>query len=163
MEILEERRKIEQIPVFDENGRIEYYKIPNYSLKHEFITCRERNFMRVLINIIQKLNEEYKEKKIFLQISTQVALNRIIDINNKRNTALYEEIRNKSIDYVLYDLNTGKIICCIELDGVEHFENTERKNRDILLSKMLKEIVKIIHIECDKNYNEDEIIRLIKE
>lgn len=163
MEILEERRKIEQIPVFDENGRIEYYKIPNYSLKKEFITCRERNFMRVLINIIQKLNEEYKEKKIFLQISTQVALNRIIDINNKRNTTLYEEIRNKSIDYVLYDLNTGKIICCIELDGKEHVENIERKNRDILLSKMLKEVVKIIHIKCSNNYNEEEIIKLIKE
>lgn len=163
MEILEERTKIEQIPVFDENGRIEYYKIPNYSLKQEFITCRERNFMRVLINIIQRLNEEYKDNKIFLQISTQVALNRIIDINNKRNSALYEEIKYRSIDYVLYDLNTGKIICCIELDGKEHFENIDRKNRDILLSKMLKEVVKIIHIKCSKNYNEEEIIKLIKE
>ena len=163
MEILEERRKIEQIPVFDENGRIEYYKIPNYSIKKEFITCRERNFMRVLINIIQRLNEEYKDNKIFLQISTQVALNRIIDINNKRNTTLYEEIKNKSIDYVLYDLNTGRIICCIELDGKEHFENTERKNRDILLSKMLNEVVKIIHIKCNNCYDEDEIIKLIKE
>lgn len=163
MEILEERRKIEQIPVFDKDGRIEYYKIPNYSLKQAFLTCKERNFMRVLINIIQKLNEEYKDNKIFLQISTQVALNRIIDINNKRNPMLYDEIKNKSIDYVLYDLNTGKIICCIELDGKEHFENQERKNRDILLSKMLKEIVKIIHIKCDNNYNEDEIIKLIKE
>lgn len=163
MEVLEERRKIEQIPIFDKDGRIEYYKIPNYSLKKEFITCKERNFMRVLINIIQKLNEEYKDNKIFLQISTQVALNRIIDINNKRNTALYEEIKNKSIDYVLYDLNTGRIICCIELDGKEHFENKERKNRDILLSKILKEVVKIIHIKCNNYYNEDEIIRLIKE
>ena len=163
MELLEERRKIEQIPVYDKDGRIEYYKIPNYTLKNELITNSERNFLRVLINIIQKLNEEYKEKKIFLQISTQVALNRIIDIINKRNTELYEEIKNKSIDYVLYDLNTGKIICCIELDGKEHFENEERKNRDILLTKMLKEIVKIIHIPCSNNYNEEEIIRLIKE
>lgn len=163
MEILEEKRKIEQIPIYDKDGRIEYYKIPNYTLKNELITHNERIFLRVLINIIQKLNEEYKENKIFLQISTQVALNRIIEINNKRNIELYEEIKNKSIDYVLYDLNTGKIICCIELDGKEHFENDERKNRDILLSKMLKEIVKIIHIKCSNNYNEEEIIKLIKE
>lgn len=163
MELLEERRKIEQIPVYDKDGRIDFYKIPNYTLKKEFMTCTERNFMRVLINIIQKLNEEYKENKIFLQISTQVALNRIIDINNKRNIELYEEIKNKSIDYVLYDLNTGKIICCIELDGKEHYENEERRKRDILLSKILKETVKIIHIKCSNNYNEKEIIKLIKE
>lgn len=163
MEILEERRKVEQIPIYDKDGRIDYYKIPNYSLKNEFITCNERNFMRILINIVQKLNEKYKDNKIFLQISTQVALNRIIDINNKRNSALYDEIKNKSIDYVLYDLNSGRIICCIELDGKEHIENEERKTRDILLGKMLKDIVKIIHIECNNNYNEEEIIKLILE
>lgn len=163
MEILEERRKVEQIPIYDKDGRIDYYKIPNYSLKNEFLTCSERNFMRILINIVQRLNEKYKDNKIFLQISTQVALNRIIDINNKRNSALYDEIKNKSIDYVLYDLNSGKIICCIELDGKEHIENAERKTRDILLGKMLKDIVKIIHIECNNNYNEEEIIKLILE
>ena len=154
MEILEEKRKIKQIPIYDEDGRIDFYKIPNYTLKKEFITCNERIFMRTLINIIPKLNEKYKEYKVFCQISTQVALNRIID----------KEIKNKSIDYVLYDLNTGKILCCIELDGTEHIENTVRKERDILLSKMLlKEVVKIIHIQSNTNYDEDEIIRQIAE
>lgn len=163
MEKLEERRKIEQIPVYDEEGRIDYYKIPNYTLTENFMTCNERKFMRTLITIIQKLNIKDKPNNIFWQISTQVALNRIININNKRNSALYEEIKNKSIDYVLYDLNTGKILCCIELDGKEHIENKERKERDILLSKMLKEIVKIIHIDCNTNYNEDEILKQIIE
>lgn len=163
MEILEEKRKIKQIPIYDEDGRIDFYKIPNYTLKKEFITCNERIFMRTLINIIPKLNEKYKEYKVFCQISTQVALNRIIDINNQRNSSLYKEIKNKSIDYVLYDLNTGKILCCIELDGTEHIENTVRKERDILLSKMLKEVVKIIHIQSNTNYDEDEIIRQITE
>lgn len=163
MEILGERRKIEQIPVYDEEGRIDYYKIPNYTLKENFMTCNERKFMRTLITIIQKLNIKDKPNNIFWQISTQVALNRIININNKRNSALYEEIKNKSIDYVLYDLNTGKILCCIELDGKEHIENKERKERDILLSKMLKEVVKIIHIDCSSNYSEDEILKKIIE
>ena len=163
MKILEEKRKIKQIPIYDEDGRIDFFKIPNYTLKKEFITCNERIFMRTLINIIPKLNEKYKENKVFCQISTQVALNRIIDINNQRNSSLYKEIKNKSIDYVLYDLNTGKILCCIELDGTEHIENTARKERDILLSKMLKEVVKIIHIQSNTNYDEDEIIRQITE
>lgn len=100
---------------------------------------------------------------IYLQISTQVALNRIIEINNKRVSNLYEEIKNKSIDYVIYDLNSGKIICCIELDGREHAENEDRKNRDIVISKMLNGIIKIIHIRMKSSYNEDEIIKLIKE
>jgi len=163
MEKLEERRKIEQIPVYDEDGRIDYYKIPNYKLRNEFMTISERIFMRTLINVIKKLNDEYKENRLFLQISTQVALNRIIDINNKRISELYNEIKNKSIDYVLYDMNTGRIICCIELDGKEHLLNEDRKSRDILISKMLNEVVKVIHIKIQNNYNEEEIIKLIKE
>lgn len=162
MEIIE-RRKIEQIPVYDKDGRIDYYKIPNYKLKNEFITIPERIFMKTLINVIKKINNDYKDSKIYLQISTQVALNRIIEINNKRVSNLYEEIKNKSIDYVIYDLNSGKIICCIELDGREHAENGDRKNRDIVISKMLNGVVKIIHIRMKSSYNEDEIIKLIKE
>ena len=162
MEIIE-RRKIEQIPVYDKDGRIDYYKIPNYKLKNEFITIPERIFMKTLINVIKKINNDYKDNKIYLQISTQVALNRIIEINNKRVSNLYEEIKNKSIDYVIYDLNSGKIICCIELDGREHAENEDRKNRDIVISKMLNGIIKIIHIRMKSSYNEDEIIKLIKE
>lgn len=64
---------------------------------------------------------------------------------------------------MLYDLNTGKILCCIELDGKEHIENKERKKRDVLLSKMLNGVVKIIHIPSNTNYNEDDIIRKIIE
>lgn len=163
MEILEERRKIEQIPVYDKDGRIDYYKIPNYKLRSEFMTISERAFMRCLISVIKKLNSESKDNRVFLQVSTQVALNRIIDINNKRIPSSYDEIKNKSIDYVIYDLNSGKIICCIELDGREHAENEERKNRDIVISKMLNGVVKIIHIRMKSSYNEDEIIKLIKE
>ena len=162
MEIIE-RRKIEQIPVYDKDGRIDYYKIPNYKLKNEFITIPERIFMKTLINVIKKINNDYKDNTIYLKISTQVALNRIIEINNKRVSNLYEEIKNKSIDYVIYDLNSGKIICCIELDGREHAENEDRKNRDIVISKMLNGIIKIIHIRMKSSYNEDEIIKLIKE
>lgn len=160
-----ERRKIVQEPIFDEDGRIEYYKIPNYTLRNEFITSSERDFFRFLINIVKKLNEEYKSKNIkkYLQISTQVAINRIIDINNQRNSDLYEEIKNKSIDYVLFDLNTGKIECCIELNGKEHLEDEKRKNRDILVYKMFNGLIKYIPIERKEEYDENEIMLKIKE
>lgn len=162
MQILtDDRRKLEQIPVLDEDGRIEYYKIPNYTLRKEFLTATERKFLRILINIIKKLNED-KEKNIYLQVSTQVAINRIIDINNKRNSALYEEIRDKSIDYVLFDINSGNIITCIELDDNSHITDEKRIKRDKLLDKMFNEIAPIIHIKPANEYNETKILNEIK-
>ena len=126
MEILEEKRKIEQIPVYDEDGRIEYYKIPNYKKRKEFLTKNERKFMKELVKAIKTLNEE---KNTHIQISSQVAINRIIDINNRRIPELYEEIRDKSIDFVLYNIVNGEIIMCIELDDNTHEKNEERKKK----------------------------------
>lgn len=162
METLEERRKIKQIPIYDHDGRIKFYAIPNYTVREEFETFSERAFHRNLIKIVQKINEEFKTDNKYIQISTQVAVNRIIDINNERNKDLYEEIRDKSIDYVLYDLNNGKIICCIELNGQEHIENNKRVKRDLLLEKMFQDVVSLIYIDKDK-YNENEIYEKIKE
>lgn len=156
MEIKEERRITKQIPEYDEDGRISFYKIPNYIKREKFLEDSERKFFRVLLNIIPRLNNR-KEKR-YIQISTQVAINRIIDINNRRNTDLYEEIKDKSIDYVLFDLNTSKIMCCIELQGKEHFENEERIKRDILIRKIFKESeIKYIEIKTQNEYNENEI------
>lgn len=163
MEVIEERRKIIQEAILDCDGRIEYYKIPNYTLTNEFITNSERDFYKVLIKIVQRLNAEFKEKGIrkYLQISTQVAINRIVNINNARNQDLFKEIRDKSIDYVLFDLNSGKIECCIELNGKEHIENDERKKRDILIGKIFSGLVKYIPIERKEYYDENEIIEEI--
>ena len=160
MKKLEERRKIEQIPIYDKDGRIQYYIIPNYKLVEEFETFNERKFHRVLINVIRRINEEYKEQNKYIQISSQVAINRIISINNQRNTNLFEELRDKSIDYVLFDLNSGKIECLIELDDNTHLEE-KRKLRDNLINKMFNGLVKIKHIEKQDNYNEDEIYQII--
>ena len=160
---LQERRHVEQIPVYDRDGRIDYYKIPNYKLRNEFLTNSERTFYRSLINVVKKLNEEYKDdKRPYFVISTQVALNRIVDINNERNSNLYDEIKNKSVDFVVYNLNSGKIICCIELDGKEHKENEKRIERDKLLSKMLDDLVDLTHININNNYDEEYLLKKIK-
>lgn len=160
MKILNEKRKIEQIPIYDSDGRIEYYKIPNYTVKKEFLSINERKFLKELIKAIRILNDKYKTRNIYIQISTQVAINRIIDINNRRLPDLYEEIRNKSIDFVLYNMNNGQILTCIELDDSSH-ENDKRKQRDILLDKMLKESVNIIHYKAKNEYTENEILNIL--
>ena len=160
MKILDEKRKIEQIPIYDSDGRIEYYKIPNYTVKKEFLSINERKFLKELIKAIRILNDKYKTRNIYIQISTQVAINRIIDINNRRLPDLYEEIRNKSIDFVLYNINNGQILTCIELDDSSH-ENNKRKQRYILLDKMLKESVNIIHYNAKNEYTENEILNIL--
>ncbi len=160
MNLLEEKRKIEQIPIYDSDGRIEYYKIPNYTVKKEFLSINERKFLKELIKAVITLNEKYKSKNIYIQISTQVAINRIININNRRLSDLYEEIKNKSIDFVLYNMNNGQILTCIELDDNSH-ETEERKKRDILLDKMLKECVNIIHYKAKNEYTEKEILDIL--
>ena len=162
MEVLEEKRKILQIPIYDEDGRIKFYAIPNYTLRKEFETHAERDFHRLLIKVVQRINEENKTNNNFIQISTQVAVNRILNINNERNKVLYDEIKDKSIDYVIFDLNSGKIICCFELNGKEHSTNIKRAERDILLEKMFKNVVKLIYIE-NNNYNENYIYSEITE
>lgn len=161
MEILEEKRKIEQIPVYDEDGRISYYKIPNYSKRKEFLTINERKFMKELIKATKTLNEIYKEKNIHIQISSQVAINRIININNRRMPELYEEIRDKSIDFVLYNIVNGEILLCIELDDSTH-EDEERKKRDTLLEKMFEGTVNIVHFKAKSEYTESEILNKLK-
>ena len=76
---------------------------------------------------------------------------------------LTEELKDKSIDFVIYDIKNNDIKCCIELDGKEHEENIERKKRDILIDKMFKDIIKIIHIKNEKIYNKEEIEKILKE
>lgn len=156
-----EKRKLVQIVKRDSDGRISHYEIPNYTLRNEFETESERKFHGLLINIINKIKEENHDIK-HIQISAQVAINRIIDINNKRNGELYEEIRDKSIDYVLYDLNNGEIKCCIELNGKEHDMDPEKKQRDILVKKMFQGIIPLIPIPLEEAFDKEKLYIQIK-
>ena len=72
-----------------------------------------------------------------------------------------EEIKDKSIDFVLYNINTGEIYACIELDDSTH-ENEDRKKRDILLEKMFNDVLNIIHFKSKNEYTESEILNKLK-
>lgn len=159
---MEEKRKIEQEPVYDEYGRIAYYKINNYKRKENFLTKYEKKYLITLMSIIKKINEKNENRNIV--VFSQVALNTIVKFNNLRITQQSEEeIRNKSIDFVLYDTRNDEILCCIELNGEEHEESQERMNRDILLSQIFEDVKIKLIFEKNKNYyDEKEIIEKIK-
>lgn len=157
---MEEKRKIKQLEILDEKGNLEYTIIPNYRTHENFMTQNELKFYKFLIKVIIEIKERYN---INLTIFAQVALNRLIDVNNERKRdVLFDRISRKSIDFALMNENNNKIFCCIELDDETH-ENSDRKERDQLLDKIFKNNMKLIHIKRKEFYNIDEMIKKIIE
>ena len=155
----EEKRKVKQIEVRDDEGNLEYTIIPNYKVHEHFLTNNELRFYKLLIKIVIELKSKHN---LNLTIFTQVALNRIIDINNERKKdELFYKICSKSIDFVLYDEDSNDIYCCIELDDETHLSE-EIQKRDNLLDKVFKDNIKLLHIKRENYYNFDEILNSIK-
>lgn len=147
-----EKRKLKEIEILDNKGYLEYTIIPNYKLKENFITDNEYKLYKTLKKVAYELK---------LELFTQVALNRILETNNRRKKQeLQNRIDKKSIDFVLYNEKNKEIECCIELDDSTH-ERKDRKERDIFIDNALKNIVKIIHIEVQNFYDSEEIKKMI--
>ena len=149
-----EKRKMKELEILDDKGMLDYTIIPNYKIKEEFITENELKLYKVLKKVAYELK---------LDIFTQVALNRILEINNRRKQQqLRNRIDRKSIDFVLYDEKTKKIVCCIELDDSTH-EREERIERDLFLDKIYKDTIKLIRIKVQNYYDYDKILNMIKD
>ena len=69
--------------------------------------------MRCLISVIKKLNSESKDNRVFLQVSTQVALNRIIDKKTIGGKQIYHTQGDANLTrdegYRLYDDIVGQV------------------------------------------------------
>ncbi len=149
-----EKRKMKELEILDDKGMLDYTIIPNYKIKEEFITENELKLYKVLKKVAYELK---------LDIFTQVALNRILEINNRRKQQqLRNRIDRKSIDFVLYDEKTKKIVCCIELDDSTH-EREERIERDLFLDKIFKDTIKLIRIKVQNYYDYNKILNMIKD
>ena len=149
-----EKRKMKELEILDDKGMLDYTIIPNYKMKEEFITENELKLYKVLKKVAYELK---------LDIFTQVALNRILEINNRRKQQqLRNRIDRKSIDFVLYDERMKKIICCIELDDPTH-EREDRIERDLFLDKIFKDTIKLIRIKVQNYYDYNAILDIIKD
>lgn len=149
-----EKRKMKELEILDDKGMLDYTIIPNYKIKEEFISENELKLYKVLKKVAYELK---------LDIFTQVALNRILEINNRRKQQqLRNRIDRKSIDFVLYDEKTKKIVCCIELDDSTH-EREERIERDLFLDKIFKDTIKLIRIKVQNYYDYNKILNMIKD
>lgn len=155
---MEERREIYQKKIYDEEGKLKYVIIPNYTKTNFFMSQSETKFYKLLILIVTEIREKYN---IRLEIFPQVAINRIIKQNNQREKELEKDIFAKSIDFTLYDKEKDEIYCCIELDGKEHKTDPERIKRDKIVNEAFKDNIKLIRQEVQDNYNKNELIEKI--
>jgi len=155
---MEEKREIEQRKIYDEDGKLKYTIIPNYVKTDYFMSANEIRFYKFLVNVIIKIKQIYNEN---LEIFPQVAINRLIKQNNRRETELAKDIFCRSIDYVIYDKDNDIIKCCIELDGEEHNTDKERIKRDKIINNAFKDNIKLIRQPVVEYYSEKELIEKI--
>lgn len=149
----EKRKKCMQIEKKGIWG-IKYTLIPSYIEKEKFFNKDE-------YKLYICLKEIFKNSKI--DVFPEVALNQIIKINTKRNyDGLYSNYCDRSIDFLLYDLENEKIYCCIELNGSSH-EKENRKERDEFLKETFEYTkIPLIFIKTRDYYKQDEIKQIIE-
>lgn len=149
-------RIIKQIEKTDENGNLLYTIIPNYKEHVDFLTPNEYKYYKFLIHVVSEIRQKHE---ISLDIFCQVALNRIIDVNNQRvGKDLWNDIRDRSIDFVLYNYTKNKIQCCIELNDRTHDVLEERKKRDKLIRSAFAFNLKFLEQHVQINYDLQETI-----
>jgi hypothetical protein len=125
-----------------------------YGLRQSLLTPSEQNFLGALEQVV---GDQYR-------IECQVQLSRIVtplDSNEHfTNYRDFNQIKAKSIDFVLYDRNY-KPYLCIELDDRTHLR-WDRMKRDAFVNQVMKDVgLPIIHIPAAYSYNLDKLGREI--
>ena len=132
---------------------IQYAIIPSYIEKEEFFNKDE-------YKLYLCLKELFKNTKI--DVFPEVALNQIIKINTQRHKEeLYKRYCDRSVDFMLYDLEKQRIYCCIELNGTSH-NMDNRKERDTFLKETFEYIsIPLIFIKTRDYYKQEDIKEII--
>lgn len=137
----EEKKKI--MKIIDKDGNIKYEVIPNYRAK-KLLTDEESKFFIHLNQLALKYN---------IMLFCQVALSQIAEVNDEEDYwKWFAKIKQKVIDFVLYDNFKEEIICCIELDDETH-ELYKRVKRDKFVDEVFDEInIPLIHVFRSHKY-----------
>lgn len=148
----DEKRTMKEILDINKYNELQGVYIPAYRAKKYFITIPEYKLLKTL----EAIYEPYKNIEIFMQ----VAINQIIEFNDRRahKQLSYFKVEDRSIDFVIY--NTDKKNCgieyCIELNDKSH-NLKDRTERD----RIIKDIFKIAEIDL-KFIKLEEIEKFIK-
>jgi hypothetical protein len=121
-----------------------------YELKTSLLTPTEKDFLHILEQVVE-------DKYI---ITPQVPLSglvKILDSNkNWTNYKDFNQIKAKTIDFVLYD-KEYKPQLCIELDDYSH-KRWDRIKRDAFINDLMKSVgLRIIHIHPAYLYDTEDL------
>lgn len=136
--------------------QIDYTKY--YRPKRYITTITENIFYNILLDITKELD---------LILYSQVSLYAIVevkeDFEKKFHDELFDEIKAKTIDFVLVDKKTNKIKLCIELDDNSHNE-WKRIQRDNFINKLFKDLkIPLLRYPTYKNYYKETLKKRIQE
>jgi hypothetical protein len=131
-------RETEQGPIVTTNQR--------YSLRDSLLTPAEKEFLAVLEKIVGD----------HFYIQKQVQLSRIVAPTNSNehftNYRDFNQIKAKSIDFVLYDREYRPYLC-IELDDHSH-SLADRIKRDNFVNEVMASVgLRILHIPVAYSYD----------
>jgi hypothetical protein len=125
-----------------------------YCLRQSLITPAEKGFLNVLEQVV---GDRYV-------IESQVQLSRIVTpLDSSKNFTNYRDfnqIKAKSIDFVLYNKDYRPYLC-IELDDRSHLQ-WGRIKRDMFVDEVMKDVgLRIIHIRVAYSYDLENLKRQI--
>lgn len=155
-----DRREVIQIKDYDKYGNLRGMIIPSYKLRKNFMDKYEIELYKCLLKAIARIRVNYEQN---YSIFAQVSLNRIFDVNDMREyRTLFNDIIDRSIDFVIYDNNRDCIHRCIELNGSSHDE--KRRKRDNMINEIFRHYqrnLKLIWIPIQDSYDIDELVQKI--
>lgn len=103
----------------------------------------EQNFLTQLLRV---LPEKYS-------VSCKVRLADVVEPTRKRDKKLFGDVVGKHIDFVVYELESSRIVMCIELDDSSH-DKWESRKRDRVKNNALKEAkLNLYRVRASRSYS----------
>lgn len=126
-----------------------------YKLKDLVMTHPEFQFFRLLQTVLQNRYD----------IFPQIHLDAILDykINGQSWFGAGQHINQKSVDFLLCDKDSGKLILAIELDDRSH-EREDRIMRDAEVERIFKNInLPLLRVKNNHNFTKEEVSKMISD
>ncbi len=129
-----------------------------YRPKRYVISLNELNFYNVLTEIANELN-----LTVFSQVSLYNIVETLPNLDYKTKRTYFNQISQKSIDFVLVDKNDCRIKLCIELDDSTH-QQKNRIERDKFINELFRCLeINLLRYPVYKNYYKDTLKKRIEE
>ena len=127
------------------------YDLSQYTTNNTIMTPTEQDFYEELKYVTDKLN---------MTIFSQVNMERLIKVKDG-NWGDRGRIKSRSIDYVIVNNRTNKVVCCIELDDYTHNYRSVKETDDFRNELFKKVGIPLHRIKVSRYYCAEDISHMI--